>query len=816
LSNARVSSSPPKPLPAPGGYAGCFSRAARRWDLACLALLLVLTAGFFWRGLLHPPDLVREDASYAFQPYYQFAADEIAAGRFPHWNPYTSCGVPFHANMQGSLLYPLRWPMLWMEYCAGYVLLMVMHFWLTGVATYLLCRITLRCGPLPSLVGAISLGLGGFTVHLPYQFFVMGYPWFVLTVLLLAESIQRARWSLAVWAGLPIGLMALAGAAPLLFILFIGLGTWAVGESLVRLVARLRAGAGPWGPVLRPAIAIATAAVLGGLIGLAQLGPSMLQGRLSYRSQVGWEYITDMCSHPVRAIVRLVAPFAYGDYRLGYWGDPNYHSHAIYAGLGPLVAAAMAVVYARRHKWVVRILVLMAAAALLAAGKYLPVYRLFYDYVPMFDRIRNPALIFAWINFGVACLAAIGLQAILDLGDQKPSRGRMWATLGVTAAVGAILGGVVLRLLSFAGDPGAAADTVRSFDTLPPDAWSRYAVTAANMAERFFHDGWSWLGIAAAAGSAAGVAAMASIRSWRKPWAIWALAGLLVADLGVFWSGSLMYNDKLYPLTGETPAHVKFLQQNLGAQRYMSFRGDHTAEDRYRGMFFRIRNAVGSSAGAILNTAHQQLYIINTYRFPRLMNLAGVKYVVADTKTAPPPRWRVAYQQGDIEVLENPDFLPRAFLAGQVRRALPGDETLRAMVEGADDLRNVVWVDANEDPLSGPSGGQADLQDLAPGRYLVHTDANGPRQLVLTETYHPEWSCRVDGQFVPVAQSDYTFMSARVPAGRHEVLWQFDPRSFRAGLWGTLAGVLAVVLSLTGNWLFRRMRRQNPNAQRLT
>ena len=105
-----------------------------------------------------------------------------------------------------------------------------------------------------------------------------------------------------------------------------------------------------------------------------------------------------------------------------------------------------------------------------------------------------------------------------------------------------------------------------------------------------------------------------------------------------------------------------------------------------------------------------------------------------------------------------------------------------------------------------PPGKIFNVRDL-PGKYWMHVRVPAARQLVLTETYHPQWRCAIDGKEVPVYLTDYTFMSVRVPPGEHEVRWWFEPTRFKQGLAVTLAG-LAVTLALLV--LAAYLRRRKP------
>uniref|UniRef100_UPI003F848641 carbohydrate ABC transporter permease n=1 Tax=Actinosynnema sp. TaxID=1872144 RepID=UPI003F848641 len=67
--------------------------------------------GFFWRVLLTRDTWLPKnggDFNSFYYPLYQFAGEQIAAGRFPLWNPEVWGGVPFAANQQAGLFSPLN------------------------------------------------------------------------------------------------------------------------------------------------------------------------------------------------------------------------------------------------------------------------------------------------------------------------------------------------------------------------------------------------------------------------------------------------------------------------------------------------------------------------------------------------------------------------------------------------------------------------------------------------------------------------------------------------------------------------------------
>jgi len=104
---------------------------------------------------------------YGFYPWDIFSLRELASGRFPLWNPFNALGEPHLAHMQSALFYPLTW----LKFIFGMKLLaldllLLLRLFAAGAFTYLFSRKT-GLKTAPSLVAAVSFMLTGyFTRHI--------------------------------------------------------------------------------------------------------------------------------------------------------------------------------------------------------------------------------------------------------------------------------------------------------------------------------------------------------------------------------------------------------------------------------------------------------------------------------------------------------------------------------------------------------------------------------------------------------------------------------------------------------------------------
>jgi uncharacterized membrane protein YfhO len=53
--------------------------------------------------------------------------------------------------------------------------------------------------------------------------------------------------------------------------------------------------------------------------------------------------------------------------------------------------------------------------------------------------------------------------------------------------------------------------------------------------------------------------------------------------------------------------------------------------------------------------------------------------------------------------------------------------------------------------------------------------------VLLTDTYYPGWKASLDGRPVQIHPTDYAFRGVIVPEGTHELVFEYDPASFKLG-----------------------------------
>ena len=205
--------------------------------------------------------------------------------------------------------------------------------------------------------------------------------------------------------------------------------------------------------------------------------------------------------------------------------------------------------------------------------------------------------------------------------------------------------------------------------------------------------------------------------------------------------------------------------------------------------------------------------LATTPRALRLLDLLSFRFLAARPGDAPLlramaetyGRWDLRFgsdEAGGLRVFENPDPLPRAYVAEHWQQAAGPAEALARIGAPGFDPRSAVVVER-----APPGLAPRPAAPIAPARiveYRAHevvVEARAPRGglLVLNDTFYPGWEATVDGVEAPIVRANYLFRGVPVPPGEHRVRFRYAPTSFRAGLAAfACAGVACAALLWLG------------------
>ncbi len=400
-----------------------------RWpDLGPVVALLALSVTFFWKITLTNLILTGVDVFTYFTPFKAYAAEALRAGRLPLWNPYLFLGVPFLANIQTAVLYPLNLPLIWLYTPKMVACSIVIHIFLGGFFAYLYARLSLGLSPFGALVTAIVFAFSGFLgARVEHLTHLNVYVWLPLLFLLfdLASFSPSLRGSSVAKGGvggsaliglsLAIALQFTAGHLQASYINLFALGLYALLTPLRRL--RIK----PGFVLGRNLLVYVSSLSLGAALAAVQLLPSYELSRLSIRSEgLPYREAVSFSLRPHLILYSLLPPF--GEDLSQVFGGEFFNEFVGYVGVLALVLAWLGVLGQWRRGRTLFFVFLGALGLFLALGIANPAYSIFYKLVPGFSLFRAPARWLHLYNTAMAVLAGLGADFLIHALPEKARR----------------------------------------------------------------------------------------------------------------------------------------------------------------------------------------------------------------------------------------------------------------------------------------------------------------------------------------------------------------------------------------------------------
>jgi hypothetical protein len=737
------------------------------WRDALSILILALAAAiFFWpvlAGRAWLPKGGGDSVSFIY-PMYRFAADSLRGGTIPFWNPYQYAGSPFLADNQSGIFYPFNLLLffLWPDFSYRAIeALVVWHFFFAGLAMYICLRLLRPPAPLrrpAAVLGALAFMLSDvFITHIGNLNLIAVAAWLPLAFLglhraILADTPRKAvAWAVA--GGAALGIATLAGHGQMTFLIAAFLGLYALYHTLVN--RRFRA--------------IPLLALLG-IFAVALAGVSLFPaaGTLQHtlRAEFDYERSTNYAL-PIQGLIGLVAPDFFGR-GASFWGDWPRVEYG-YVGVLTLLLAAAAVAF-RPNRQTLFFVLAGVFYLLLALGPATPLYPLLGRLLPTFP-FQVPARFVLLLNFCLAILAAIGLDALLDDRAPAPRRARwLLAGTGLAAVV------IAVALLAARSDL-AQAQPERAAQI------ARAVLVFAGLAAA----GWLLLAV--------------GLRRRLPPtWLAAAAVLLLFIDLyGLGRYVEIDWNDPMPGFAASDPA-LDYLQADPGLHRIDIVTGAWQPNMPMLEGLFAARGVYNP-----LQLANYNVYMGSVgFRGSTLYNLLGIKYLVGGKKEPPgDTSFIVPVYEVDpaVTIYLNTRALPRAMVLFNSEVVDNHDTAFEAVHDDGFDPTRVVILEGGQVLRQEPGQATIEVVRYDPNEVVFAVTNDRPAYFVLSDVFHPDWRAEVDGVPTPIEAANYAFRAVYLEPGTHTVTMRFLPSGWAAGLMAT--GLTIVVLVGLIVWLWR-------------
>jgi hypothetical protein len=774
-----------------------------------------------------------------FNPRRYFAALWIRQGTVPLWNPLVGCGVPFLANLQSSVFYPLGAVYYLLPFQFGFELFIVFHYFLAGSLMYVLMR-HWRHSPFASLLAAVTFMCGGYLVSIMDNVaFLTSAVWLPLAVTLWDRFLYTGRFSYSLGTGAVISLQILGGdfshyVLSTFIVMLCQFLFW-----LARRSPADRSGRG------RRALGLPAAWAVGLGLAMCVLLPFLEFAYHSTRMEgIDYEVATRWSYHPFE-LLQLITPYFFGSLIpftkwLGQaWID------TVYFGIAPLCLALFGILCSTdpRRRLLLSILFI---SLFLALGKYNPIFEYIYRHMPGMQMMKIPAKFLFLAAFSLAVMVGMGWESVfrkIEAGEEIKVLKLLLIFLNLLLLAG-FAGALLWRepVLAFLRDYLARTD-LKAFYT--PDG--SYATILENISTA--------LVVSALTTFVFGLALMKRLSTSS-------LKILLLAITVVELTFIAKPHDQLIPsrfygeetdtsrrLPPSRHEYRTFSLTYLSIQNYMNH-----PRIPFTSAFRLLRNslipnlqvydriATVGEFSAIMRADYTQVLgwvkhsfekvrgqngKPDSYRLKqerassckKILDLMNVRFLVSPHELHGSPFKDMGTGGGGVRIYENAGALPRAFLVTKAILMERAQDTLPVLGNDLFEPHEFIVLSREDIPpwlseeLMRPRAvsaegfrGTARIVRYEPNIVNVEVETNGPCFLVLSESYFPGWRTRVNGKDADLLKANFFLRGIRIKdAGTHHVELVFTPLSYTLGKYVSFLTLVLLVIGL----LVRRKERHS-------
>lgn len=498
-----------------------------------------------------------------------------------------------------------------------------------------------------------------------------------------------------------------------------------------------------------------------------------------------------------------------------YWGEQPGTSGPVYVGAFVLMLFILGLFIVRSPlKWA--LLAATILSILLSWGKnFMPFTDFFIDNIPMYAKFRTVASILVIAEFTIPLLAIMALKEIADTPEIiKRKRKALIASYILTAGVCVIF---AIMPSTFFPDFISAAE-YRMLGQIPQDQLQPLLSNLREVRSAIFvADCWRSFWIITI-----GTAVVVAF-AFRKLRAEYMTGILFVVCLVDMWQVDKRYlNDAMFvnadvrdlpqPMTEVDKEILKdksldyrvlnlasnTFNENETSYYHKSIGGYHPAKlRRYQELIEQYIHPEMQQTMSAIVEAGGDMNAIGRDVYP-VLNMLNTKYFI------------VPLQGGHSFPLQNPHAFGNAWYIDDIKYV----ENANAELEGMKgiDLRHTAIADRKYEEALGKATPQdttatVNITAYQPNRLSYTAESEKGGIVVFSEIFYPGWTATVDGTPVEVGRVNYVLRAIKVPAGKHDIVLDFHPKSLKITetvAYSGYAVLLAVIIFLA----ISRMRKK--------
>jgi hypothetical protein len=474
----------------------------------------------------------------------------------------------------------------------------------------------------------------------------------------------------------------------------------------------------------------------------------------------------------------------------GYWGNMPFTQSYDFVGILIVIFAGLGIwVFWKKDGFVRGLTIFSGFALLLGLGRhFMPLYKLFFNIIPYFNKFRVPSMIMNMIFLALIILAGYGLKAAMDAAKKanwKLIAGVFGGTVGALLLLLLISGGMAYEKAGEAAQYGAQSmEIIRNIrkEFLQADIWKAIMLVLASGAVLIAY----------------------SFKKIKAP-LTYILLGLLIS-IELFGVSNLAYkkisldNPRILERQEFRQSDItKYLKAQPEGYRALALGQD---SNHYSYFYPTISGYSAIKLQTIQDLREHCLYTGKGLNW-NVVNMLGGRYVIVPGRIQDSFLSIAAVDESRKEILYvNNAALPKAWLVKTTKMFDTPADMLTYMNSNEFDPSDEALLIKNDKntPQSYSGVGRIDLIDNTPNKLTFKVDLPGPQFAVFSEMYYPEgWSLKKDKQIIPIVKTDHALRGAELPAGSYELTMTFHPASYFAGMGIVWIGDIIMLVLIGGS-----------------
>jgi hypothetical protein len=745
----------------------------QRYTWLTPAILFIMVWLLLGQGVIPPQagyGFDSGDLSVQFYPMYRYTLELVRQGELPLWNPHQFAGFPVVGNPQAGIFYPATWlafgfALLGLPIAQALALVILLHVWWAAWGMAVFARrydLTLTGAFVAGVVYGMSGWMGArlYGGHYTMLIVFAWLPWFLAGW---HQTLHAKTLRAVIPAAVTLGMAGLGGhPQTVLHIVLAGFVLWSVYHH--------QAGwRGWWQSLLR----LTAIGMLAGLFSAVILLPTAELTRLSDRTQTGLAFANTFAMPPAQ-LLTLGLPFLFGtpkpdDLQTFYWGVDFYQETHATVGLLPIIALMLALrLNDRRMTYPLTLAVL---GVVLSLGTNGVLFAVLVRWIPGFALFRAPGRFL--LLFVIAAALVVGL--LLTHLQTRPHDRRKAILAPALKAVPYGVAVLLSAAILFAGWFASASHV----EPMPVRAmWTANALMSSGLVLlAIWGVLWGLAGEKHTQTALILAVLLVTFDVWRATMPIAVTGDVSTQPL---WQGAAAVfptetSDRLRAYTDPND-FIPNAPNHASAYGFNNIEGYDPLE---LNAYSQLMRAVGDAH----NNPNNPVY-----------RLLGVNIVASHT-----PReddgWALMGILNDFFYYQREDAVPRAWVATDAILQ-PDDAIARQLiVSGEVNPHETVILHEPFDCELAAGTTNVDITNYRANQVTVQTNGDGG-VLVLSDQFYAGWQATLDGQPTEIRRAYTVLRAVCVPAGAHEVVFHYRPRSVQIG------GIISIMtlLGLLGGW----------------